>query len=454
MDVQPLDAFGDASTFVWEFGRSIVLSFFLAVVALYLRAYIRRYFEYLKARDYVLLDRRTLDLVRRVVVGAMLATFVILALVVTEYWTGDPMLQQAVGRIVSHLPSVVLVVAVLFATALMRGLIHRYVAYMRGQLAAKPQKVAAPQTLTFLELFLKYAISLAAIIIAFSGGLALLPPTEDVGIKDWINANVSAPLEKVFDLATVGFVIVILLVTYLAGTLARSILEDYKRRTKKFTPRVIEVFKSTAKSVIYSVGALTIILIFIFKVLNPTQQIIVGISLLSLVAIGIVISYDSIKNALAGIVLMNADELEEGERVKIGNDLVCDVVRMDLTVTQVRNLRGEVIFIPSRELLNTEIMNFSRSKPFAVPVEVRVGFEIPHWRVREILLKAADKTAGILDEPKPQVYGKDINGKSITYQLWAYMEKPKEMKAIKSELIWNLQELFHQAGVKALVPTE
>ncbi len=446
-----MDALGDAAASVGQLWRAAIIVFFLSVVTLYLRAYFRRYVEYLKARDGIYLDRGSLDLIRRVAMAALAVTVFLVALLVSAMDTQIALLQDVFNRIVVHLPSAVLVTSVLFMAALLRRIIHRYILYMRGQLPTKPQKAAAPQTLTFLELFLKYFVSALAAVFAFFGGLALLPSTEDVGIRQWLSMYVLTPMGQVFDPQTVGFVLVTLTATYLAANLASSILEDYKRRTSKFTPRVINVFMTTARGVILSVGILAVVLIFVFKVLSPSQQIIVGIALLTLVGIAIVVSYDSIKNALAGIVLMNADELEEGERVKIGNDLVCDVIRMDLTVTQVRNLRGEVIFIPNRELLNTEIMNFSRSKSFAVPVEVRVGFDIPHWRVREILLKAADKTVGILDEPKPQVYGKDINGESITYQLWAYMENPREMKAIKSELIWNLQELFHQAGVKALV---
>lgn len=449
--VQALDLQGDLGNFIFAYGSAMVGILVIGVSMLYLLAYASRYFEYLKAQDSLYLDRPALDLVKRFLMGLWITLALLADLYLALIASHDPRLNDLLYYATAHLPSLLLVALVAFAAALGGRVIHRAVLFMRGELERKPERPTPPQTLGFLEIFVKYFIYILAFLIAFFGGLALLPATEDIGAKRWIEGNLIAPLAQALDAATWGFVAATLFLTFVASRLGDSILQDYKRRTRKFTPRVINVFRATVRYVVYGVGSLVVFLILLFRFLSPTQQLIVGVAILTLFLIGIVVSYDSIKNALAGIVLMNADELEEGERVKIGEDLVCDVVRMDLTTTQVRDLRGEVVFIPNRELLNTTIMNFSRSKPFAVPVELRVAFDIPHWRVEEILLKAAEKTKGILDEPAPHVFAKDVNGQSITYQLWAYMDSPRELKTAKTELIWNLQELFHQAGIKVLL---
>ncbi len=449
--VQTLDFQGDLGNFIFTYGPAMVGILVLTVFLLYLLAYTSRYFEYLKAQESLYFDRSTLDLIKRFLMGVWVALLILADFYVALVTSHDPRLNDLVYYIAVHVPSLLLVSLVIFGGVLAGKAIHRFVVYMRGDLEKKPEKTPPPQTLSFLELFLKYFVYIAAFLAAFFGGLALLPASEDVGIRGWIVANVVSPTAQAFNPPTAGFVVATLVLTFLGSRLADSILQDYKRRTRKFTPRVINVFRNTARYVIYGLGGLVVFLILLFRFLDATQQLIVGVALLTLLILSLVVSYDSIKNGLAGIVLMNADELEEGERVKIGEELVCDVVRMDLTTTQVRDLRGEVVFIPNRELLNTTIMNFSRSKPFAVPVELQVAFDVPHWRVEEILLKAAQKTKGILDEPAPHVFAKDVNGQSITYQLWAYMDSPRELKTAKTELIWNLQELFHQVGIKALL---
>lgn len=80
-------------------------------------------------------------------------------------------------------------------------------------------------------------------------------------------------------------------------------------------------------------------------------------------------------------------------------------------------------------------------------LDVSVGFDVPNDRVRELLLEAARKTPGIVDNPLPEVYGKDVVGSTIQYQLLAYTKEPDRMKQIKSDLVFHLQETFRHSGV-------
>jgi small-conductance mechanosensitive channel len=84
-------------------------------------------------------------------------------------------------------------------------------------------------------------------------------------------------------------------------------------------------------------------------------------------------------------------------------------------------------------------------------VETRVGFDIPHAQVESLLLKAADKTDGIVDDPRPEIFAKNIDDGLILYQLLAYTDKPETMKAINSKLIYYVQDVFLEAGIKSLV---
>jgi small-conductance mechanosensitive channel len=43
-----------------------------------------------------------------------------------------------------------------------------------------------------------------------------------------------------------------------------------------------------------------------------------------------------------------------------------------------------------------------------------------------------------------------VDGNAIKHQLVAYITEPGNMKDIKSELVYNVQELFHEKGITAL----
>ncbi len=156
----------------------------------------------------------------------------------------------------------------------------------------------------------------------------------------------------------------------------------------------------------------------------------------------------TLHEAIAGVNLMMADPFDVGDRVKIGDDLVCDVVSMSLTRTQVRTLRGELVQIPNTRLLQMPVLNFSRSKPYAIFVEVSVAFDVGHDRVQDLLVRAALETEGIVKERPPQVFGKDVEGDAVLYQLFAYTDQPERMKEIRSALVFRIQELFGGAGIR------
>ena len=55
-----------------------------------------------------------------------------------------------------------------------------------------------------------------------------------------------------------------------------------------------------------------------------------------------------------------------------------------------------------------------------------------------------------MERPEPQVFGREAEGNAIIHQLLAYIENPMEMKKVKSELVYNVQDLFHENGITAL----
>jgi small-conductance mechanosensitive channel len=172
---------------------------------------------------------------------------------------------------------------------------------------------------------------------------------------------------------------------------------------------------------------------------------------LLLVISGVFVGIDTIRNALSGIALMMSDPFDEGDRVKILDNLVCDIKSIGLALTQVETLRGEAISVPNSELIGKRTVNFSRSETYAMAVEAKVAFDIPHSKVESLLLKAADKTDGIVDKPEPEVFAKNLTGGLILYQLLAYTDEPETMKDIKSKLIYYVQDVFLEAKIKSFV---
>jgi len=223
-----------------------------------------------------------------------------------------------------------------------------------------------------------------------------------------------------------------------------------KRRSKKHGPKVMDQFKGVASVTIYALSFVVVLFLELGLVLSAEQMIAVAVVFAALVLVGLALAFDAVRDAFAGLVLMQADPYSVGDRVKIGDDLVGDVTAITLTMTSVRTGRGETVTLPNRQILSTPVLNFTRSEHHPIFVEVSVGWDVPHRTVEQLLLDAARRTPGILESPPPQVFGKDVAGNAIVHQLLAYTNDPEQMKQVKSALLYTVQDLFHEKKLKAL----
>jgi len=422
----------------------IILGIILLVgVMLWFLAYIARYFEYLKMQESRYLDRGTLQFIQRVLMWVWVALVFLSILVIAQF--KSPELRDVLVNIILRVPALFFVVFVMFTAAVIVRVMHRFASYLLGELRAKPSGVAPPKTLTTAELVIKYLVYLIAVAVAFVGGTEALP-ANDQWAKDWVHKHL---YEQPDPRPYFGF-LVALLIVFVAVRLVDSVFEDLKKRNTKFSAHALGQFKSLAKSVVYFVSGVVITLLLVDVFLGPERLMIFIVVLVVVIIIATLIAWDTFENALAGISIMVSSPFDVGDRVKVGDDFVCDIVSMNLTHTQARTLKGELANLPNRRLLRETILNFSRSDVYAMFVDVGVGFEVPHEKVRGLLLEAAKRTEGIVDIPAPEVYGKEVRGNTIDYQLLAYTKDPARMKQTKSDLIYYMQDLFHQNGIRAL----
>ncbi|MFQ6127599.1 MAG: mechanosensitive ion channel family protein [Thermoplasmata archaeon] len=432
--------------FFSEYGPWLVLIIGLIVAWMYALAYMTRYFEYLKMHESKYLDDRALDIIRAVVQWIWVGILAILVLVITSIQSAE--IREFLRILNSLIPAVLFAVVVLLITVVLANMLRRFADYLRKSVEKRREGLVGPEALGFVELFLKYLIYVLGGLIALLGGLALIP---EESVQEWVRTNILDSIQAA-NLPSLGAMIAIMVaIAFAISRLTSSLFEDMKKRSKKFSPRVIELLRRLFRYIIWGVAIMILVFLLLSVILGPVEVVLAAVIFLLIVLASIFVGIDSIRNALSGIVLMMSDPFDEGDRVKILDDLVCDIKTIDLSLTHVETLRGEMISVPNSELLGKRTVNFSRSETYAMAVEVEVGFDIPHSKVEILLMKAADKTDGIVDVPVPEVFAKTIDEGVITYQLLAYTDKPETMKEINSKLIYNVQDVFLEEGVKSLV---
>jgi small-conductance mechanosensitive channel len=161
-----------------------------------------------------------------------------------------------------------------------------------------------------------------------------------------------------------------------------------------------------------------------------------------------------IGNLVAGQSLAFRRAFRVGDRIRVG-EYVGEVTKTSLLTTFVRSAKNEQIVIPNSVVLNTEVTNYStlaRAGGVIVHTTVGIGYETPWRQVEAMLLEAAARTPGLLNEPRPFVLQRGLGDFAITYEINAYTDDALAMLRLASALHRNILDIFNEYGVQIMTP--
>jgi small-conductance mechanosensitive channel len=178
-----------------------------------------------------------------------------------------------------------------------------------------------------------------------------------------------------------------------------------------------------------------------------------GISLF----LGLLVSLSSssaLSNIMAGVLLTYTRAFRLGDIVRIG-DTLGEVTVKRLLVTHVRTYKNVVVSIPNSLILTAQVLNYTTlatEHGLILHTTVTIGYDAPWMKVHELLLAAALRTKGVLQDPRPFVLQTALNDFAIAYEINAFVASALPMLDTYSDLHANIQECFNEAGVEIMSP--
>jgi small-conductance mechanosensitive channel len=177
------------------------------------------------------------------------------------------------------------------------------------------------------------------------------------------------------------------------------------------------------------------------------------------VLIGLMISLGAtsvVGQAAAGLILTYSRTLRPGEFVRIGEH-EGTVTEMGMFTTSIRTGLGEVLTVPNSMITGAVTKNYSRTVQgagYIVDTTVTIGYDTPWRQVEGMLLEAARRTEGILQEPSPQVFQTALSDFYPEYRLVAQAipSEPRPRAELLSLLHANIQDVFNEYGVQIMSP--
>jgi small-conductance mechanosensitive channel len=143
-----------------------------------------------------------------------------------------------------------------------------------------------------------------------------------------------------------------------------------------------------------------------------------------------------------------------GDIVKIGPH-VGAVETAGLMVTRLRTPKNEEFIVPNSQILGADVVNYStlaKQHGLILHTAVGIGYETPWRQVEAMLLEAANRTEGLLKEPKPFVLQTALGDFAVTYELNVHSDAPALMPRLYTALHRNILDVFNEYGVQIMTP--
>jgi small-conductance mechanosensitive channel len=173
--------------------------------------------------------------------------------------------------------------------------------------------------------------------------------------------------------------------------------------------------------------------------------------------IGVVFSLGSssfIGNVIAGYSMTYRQTFRAGDIVKIGQH-VGAVETAGLMVTRLRTPKNEEVIVPNSQILGADVVNFStlaKQRGLILHTTVGIGYETPWRQVEAMLLESANRTDGLLKEPKPFVLQTALGDFAVTYEINVHCDTPALMPRLYTALHRNILDVFNEYGVQIMTP--
>jgi small-conductance mechanosensitive channel len=160
--------------------------------------------------------------------------------------------------------------------------------------------------------------------------------------------------------------------------------------------------------------------------------------------------------AASGLIIMYSRTLRVGEYVRVG-DQEGTVSELGTFTTKIRTGLGEEVTVPNTVVLGTVTKNYSRTVQghgFVLDTTVTIGYDTPWRQVEAMLIEAAGRTPGVLEDPAPRVFQTGLSDFYPEYRLvcQAVPTEPRPRAVVLSNLHANIQDVFNEYGVQIMSP--
>jgi len=242
-------------------------------------------------------------------------------------------------------------------------------------------------------------------------------------------------------------VLFVLLIGYIAGKIVDRLLIRRLSKTE-VGPDAISAIR---RIVYYSI--LVVVLMTALSLVRTPMTAFAFVS--GAVAIGVGFGAQNIiNNFISGWILMLERPIRIGDFVEV--DGAHGVIeKVGNRSTRIRRTDGVHILVPNSQLLEQKVVNWTLvDRDIRNTIRVGVAYGSPVRRVAELIRQAIDEHTSCKTAPPPVVIFEDFGDNALIFDayFWSEVFSEKELRLIRSELRFRIEELFNEAGIVIAFP--
>ncbi|MFC2129810.1 mechanosensitive ion channel family protein [Bacteroidota bacterium] len=162
---------------------------------------------------------------------------------------------------------------------------------------------------------------------------------------------------------------------------------------------------------------------------------------------------DLVSNIISGVIIAIRKPFNIGELIETRGHFG-DVLDIRLRTIEMHNRDGQIVFIPSREVLQYPIMNYSRMGRRRIVLEVGVAYKEDLQKVKETTLKAVKGLSGVLSNQPIDFYYTEFGESSINFMVrfWIKYSMQRDYRQAMSDAIMALKTAFDENNITIPFP--
>ena len=156
-----------------------------------------------------------------------------------------------------------------------------------------------------------------------------------------------------------------------------------------------------------------------------------------------------VQNFISGLILLVERPVKVGDWVSLSSDVEGDIQRINVRATEIRMGDRSTVIVPNSQLITQNVRNVTLANALGrVQIVLPLPLDTDAGKVRSLVLEVLQAHPATLDSPAPLVQLSGIDANSMTFSCTAYVNSPRDVGSVKSDLLFELLDRLRKAGLQ------